>query len=90
MKHTEAIAIKIYYEAIAAAHENNIQLTYNSGEEEFYKSTLLNMKTYDHLINFMYFDNVENTNEIKKQYIDIMVDFLEKLEEVQTGRVSVR
>ncbi len=91
MTHQEAIAVKIYYNAIESAHENNVQLLYRSDEEvKYYKGSALNMREYDYVIAFMYFDDIDETAELKKTYIDIIADFLTKLDDIYTGKVSIR
>ena len=90
MTHQEAIAVKIYYNAIESAYENNVNLMYAAEEpKEFYRGTVLNMKEFDYIMSFMYFD-IEDSVSLKVTYIDLIADYLTKLNEVHTGIVSVR
>jgi hypothetical protein len=86
MTHQEAIAVKIYYSSI-----ESVQLLYSSDEEvRYYKGSALNMKEYDHIMKSMYFDDVAETEELKNRYINIIAEYLTKLDDVYTGKVSLR
>ncbi len=91
MTHQEAIAVKIYHQAIESAYENNVNLMYSVEESKrFYRESALSIKKYSYIMDFMYFDDTEDSALLKATYIDLISDYLTKLEEVHTGIVSVR
>lgn len=79
MTHEEAIAIKAYYELIQEAHSQDVELRYNSKDEiKYYKDSKLTMKEFKFI--------KENLDETEYFLIDLIVDFLTKIDEVQKGR----
>ena len=82
MTHTEAIAIKAYYEIIQEAHNEDVELRYNSKDKiEYYKDTKLTMKEFKFI--------KKNLNEAEYFLIDIIADFLTKIDEVHKGYYNV-
>ena len=93
MTHEEAIGIKIYYDAIQSTYEHEVDLRYHSQDKvTYYKDSKLTMKEYDYVMKYMYFDELdrEKNEVLKEKYIDIIADYLTKLDEVHTGKVGLR
>lgn len=81
MTHAEAIAIKVYYEILEEAHSQEIELRYLKDEIEYYKNSKLTMKEFKFI--------KENLDETEYFLIDLIVDFLAKIDEVQKGYYNV-
>lgn len=80
MSHEEAIAIKIYYEALESANERNVELRYNSKDEiKYFNNTKLTKKVYYYIYDFLDDDN-------RDYYINIIADFVTKLDDVHSGK----
>lgn len=86
MSHEEAIAIKVYYEALQNANENNIELRYNSKDKvEYYFDTKLTYKVYIHLAFYLH-NTYGESMPVIAPVIDIIADFVTKLDEVHSGK----
>ena len=93
MSHEEAIAIKIYYNAIHSSYENEIELRYNSQDKiTYYRDSKLTMKEHDYVFEYMYFGDVDRDKEelLKRKYISIIAEYLTKLDDVHTEKVRLR
>lgn len=82
MTHTEAIAIKAYYEIMQHAAQEDIHLGYMAEEKvEYYKNSMLTIKQYKFIKEYL--------NENEHFLIDIISQYLTKIHEVATDKVRI-